>query len=148
MNEDRSADLTDDERQQVERLACAFRAAIEKCDPANLPVTLQHFPHGACGDAAFLLAEYLDEQGHGRAQYVLGNRDGWFHAWLELRGTVIDITADQFEDYAEAGFVVQDMAWHHQFLPFEYEPADFHRYDPYTRQMLAGAYSRIRKMVE
>lgn len=148
MDKDISADFTDNEREQVERLSASFRAAIGQCNPADLPVTLKQFPHGACGDAALLLAEYLHEQGYGRAHYVLGRRGDWSHAWLELRGSIIDITADQFEDYTETRFVLQDMAWHSQFLPTESEPADFHRYDARTVNTLAGAYLTIKKRLE
>jgi hypothetical protein len=48
-----------DEFAEIRYLATRFRNAIEACDPAGLPIGMQNFPLGACGDAALLLAKYL-----------------------------------------------------------------------------------------
>jgi hypothetical protein len=105
---------------------------------------LKRFPHAACGDTTLLLAEYLDEQGYGRAHYICGELGAQTHAWLELCGYVVDITADQFEDYAETRFVAQDMTWHGQFSIAERFTADWRLFDPYTQAMLAHTYLVIR----
>lgn len=43
---------------ELTKAAAAFRAAIEKTPAAKLPVTLQEFPHGACGDITLILGHY------------------------------------------------------------------------------------------
>ena len=68
---------------ELKELASAFRAALESADRSRLPVTLQAFPHGACGDTALLLAKFLEEHGHGQFDYMLGRRGDGSHAWLQ-----------------------------------------------------------------
>lgn len=97
-----------DHPQQIEAIVRAserFRAAIERCNPAALPITTQSFPEGACGDAVTLLGHYLKDEGFGRSYYWSGWRvEGerrFSHAWLQFGGMVVDITADQFPDVEE-----------------------------------------------
>ncbi len=98
-----------------------FRNAIERTDKRKLFLTLQNFPHGSCGDAVLLLGHYLKNNDFGKIDYMLGERetetnDGFrSHAWLQRESLVIDITADQFEDFKEPVFVQSDSQWHEEF---------------------------------
>ena len=130
----------------IQKLAAEFRSAIERCPREQLPIAFTNFPRGACGDAALLLAKYLENNGHIGLAYVLGMRGGGSHAWLKRDCLVVDITADQFEDQLQPVIVEIDSEWHES---FELEPedqqdsADFERYDEHTVAMLGNAYRVI-----
>lgn len=81
---------------RVRALAVSFRAAILRTNRNKLPISFRAFPLGSCSDASLLLARFLDDVGYGPATYVIGWRGPCSHAWLELDGLLIDITADQF----------------------------------------------------
>lgn len=128
-------------------LASRFREAIEACDPKHLTIGLEDFPRGSCGDASLLLGTYLREHGRGDFTYILAERregDSWFsHAWVEIDGVLVDITADQFPEIDERVIVCRDSAWHRR---FEIEPrgvADFRVYDTRTVAFLGQAYLAI-----
>ena len=120
-----------------------FRAAIEACRPEMLPVGLQTFPHGACGDATLLLAKYLERNGHTGFIYVLGMRGERSHAWLRRGELLIDITPDQFEEQDEAVIVGCDSVWHSTFTKKDEHHADFEKYNEFTAASLARAYQVI-----
>lgn len=128
---------------QITVHATNFRSLIERSPTRQLPVTLQNFPRGACGDAALLLAEYLSERGYGPFRYVLGEREGRSHAWIEGHGLIIDITADQFEDFDQPVFVSDTSTWHQTFDGEDLHEADFRLYDSYTSSMMGAAYRTI-----
>lgn len=128
---------------ELKELASAFRAALEIADYSRLPITLQAFPHGACGDAALLLAKFLQEHGHGQFDYVLGRRGDGSHAWLQRGSLVVDITADQFNEVVEPVIVRDGSPWHSSLNGEVEHVADFMLYDPHTRTVLAGAYSLV-----
>lgn len=135
--------MTKDPVIEIAALAGAFRAALERADRSRLPITFRDFPHGACGDAALLLAKFLEQHGHGGFGYMLGLRDGWSHAWLQRGQLVVDITADQFDEIEEAVIAREGSPWHATFEIEDDHPADFMCYDPHTRSMLAQAYCVI-----
>lgn len=130
----------------VRAAAMAFRQAILECPDTGL-ISLREFPNGSCGDASPLLGQFLDDQGLGKWEYVSGERKGdrHSHAWIEQRGLIVDITADQFPDIEEAVIVTRDRSWHDQFLyfPNPRHLAGVEIYDPRTRQMLRTSYERI-----
>ena len=128
---------------KLEKLARQFRAAIVEGDAEVLPVGLQDFPFGACQDAALLLAKYLGEQECGEFDYVLGQREGHTHAWLQQGLVMVDVTADQFEDYHGAVWVTVEHGWHSQFNGEVVGKADFEQYDAYTVATLRAAYAEI-----
>lgn len=127
--------------------AAHFRAAIESCDRSSLPVSFERFPRGACGDATLLLAKFLEESGFGKFNYVLGERNGSSHAWLENGEVITDITADQFPDMPHPVFVAGESEWHSSFNGEVLHVADIEIYDEHTRATLRGAYSIVRKHV-
>jgi hypothetical protein len=96
-------------------LTSRFRTALEGCDPAKLPIGLQVFPRGACGDVSLLLGKYLHENGEAGIEYVSGKNGDQTHGWLELNGIIVDITADQFDSIIESVVVTTCSTWHQKF---------------------------------
>ncbi|ASF47499.1 hypothetical protein [Methylovulum psychrotolerans] len=129
--------------EKLKSLALEFRSAIMQCDPETLPDGLQDFPHGACGDTALLLAKYLRDHECGKFDYVLGEREGYTHAWLQQGALIVDITADQFDDNDLAIFVSVDHRWHFKFKGMVENMADLDCYDEYTAGCLQAAYEKI-----
>ncbi|TBC53783.1 hypothetical protein ELH27_37080 [Rhizobium leguminosarum] len=134
--------------EQLELLAKRFRDAIERIPPQQLPITLQSFPAGACGDATLLLGHYLKAQGLGPFDYVLGERQDHSHAWLQQGEVIIDITADQFPEVDEAVIVTATPTWHHEFTSEVLHEADFTISDTHTVAMLGAAYHRVMQHLE
>jgi len=60
------------------------------------PTHMRDFPRGCCGIISELLGDYINSLEIGEFQYVWSQRSGASHAWLEIDGLVVDITADQF----------------------------------------------------
>ncbi|MFK3968598.1 hypothetical protein ACI2KT_34125 [Ensifer adhaerens] len=137
---------------ELAKAAAAFRAAIEQTPAAKLPITLQAFPEGACGDATDLLGYYLKTQGFGTFDYVSGeawDEDGeWYsHAWLRQGNVIVDITADQFP--GKAPVIVTDTSpWHDGFEVKVLHEADFHVYDANTVSTLAATYAAVMETLD
>ena len=128
---------------KITALASEFRKAIEICNKNYLPITLRSFPKGSCGDAVLLLAKYLEDNGFGKFNYVVGERAGKSHAWLQNKDLIVDITADQFNDNKFSIIVTIDNSWHSSFNGESLHVADFNIYDEYTKSMLRNAYVHI-----
>ena len=66
------------------------------------------------------------------------------HAWLELDGVIIDITADGFDPNAAEVIVEENSKWHEKFEILDEHPAGIHVYqeDHIIRNLLA-AYHEI-----
>ncbi len=114
-----------------------------KTQKNKLPITLQDFPHGACGDATLFLGHYLTAQGHGEFRYYLGWRGGRSHAWLQAASVIIDITGDQFEDFEDPVFVSDQSAWHEGFVGTDQHAANLTVFGEPTGAMLRSAYGAI-----
>jgi hypothetical protein len=127
----------------LRELARRFRAALENCDQTKLPVGLQAFPSGACADASLLLAKYLQEKGEGKAEYVSGNDGNQTHAWLELDGIIIDITADQFNRSIDPVIVSTNSTWHQSFEDRSRRTVSIDDYDAHTSTSLNLAYQEL-----
>src|SRR5690349_1297746 len=100
--------MNDSQLQILRDLAAAFRAAIETSRIERLPGALPYFPDGACRLTSRLFALHLAERSDGPEfgpvelhSAVLPNAEhGARHFWLEVDGTVIDLTADPFGEAA------------------------------------------------
>lgn len=141
--------MEDPLQQRLFCLASRFRCGILRSigSAGSLP-TLRDFPTGACGDASLLLAKYLQEKRCGLAHYVLGERRGHRHAWLQLQEFVIDITADQFDDQRAGIIVSLDSSWHASFHGEIHNVADFCLYDRHTVFKLTKAYREITSLID
>ena len=147
INEDVFSEFIYTDIHKIQELASSFRAAIMKCDPKSLPITLQAFPRGACGYASLLLSKYFENHGYGQFEYVLGRRKGQSHAWLRRGELIADICADQFNDQNTSIIVTKDHSWHSSFGDIEVHAADFTKYDERTAAILKNAYSLISKQI-
>lgn len=134
-----------------------FRNAIEMTDKKSLPISLQEFPHGSCGDAVLLLGHYLSKQGFGKFDYMLGDLDyeigGYYpsHSWLQQKKLIVDITADQFDDFSDPVFVETHSPWHERFNGKVEHVADFFCFeetDTHTFYMLKNAFFNILKNIQ
>lgn len=73
--------------QQLKALASRYRVAIEAAHSNDLfvhDIGFDDFPTGSCGDASYLLAEYLRREGVETIWYS-AERGEWSHAWLVVR---------------------------------------------------------------
>jgi len=132
----------------VRRCAEQFRAAVVSGPPEFYLPYWTDFPDGCCGDAALLLGMYLANEGFGEPEYVAGNRGEWSHAWVELGGLVVDVTADQFDDEDQAVVVrAAPSAWHSGFEEHTRHAASILAYDDATRVRLERAYRLIRTAI-
>jgi hypothetical protein len=126
-----------------------FRSAIERYAPASR--FLKSFPDETCQHVSRLLARYLAEQGWGKADMVVNAirraPEGVVqsHAWLSLRGILIDITGDQFPEQADKVVVRARSVFHESFagsntLPYDKAMKVTHeweaRYDDAYREIL------------
>ncbi len=128
---------------ELTSLATEFRKAIEVSDKKALGASFENFPRGSCGDAALLLGAFLTDAGVPSLIYVCGQRGERSHAWIEAEGTIIDITADQFEDSNARVIVAKSSPWHRIFKRQDDNFADFRQYDEQTVFRLSVAYHEI-----
>ena len=123
------------------RSACeAFCTAMRGSARSAPMISLHDFPSGACGDASLLLARYLADSGLGTTEYVSGWWGDQGHAWLELDGLIIDVTASQFDPELPEAFVSSDRTWHLRFTDLERRPSDFESYDARTASEFGRVY--------
>jgi hypothetical protein len=94
-------------------LVSDFRRRLESYNRDD-GLSLQSFPGGACGDASILLAYHLGNHGFGPYRYVVGRKGQSTHVWLCDSNHIIDITADQFEDFDDPTFIGPASTWHDQ----------------------------------
>lgn len=88
----------------LELLVKNFRNAIELAKfNREKGSFFRDFPTGQCGRTSDLLAQYLIDNGFSQIYYVNGTYyypdvfDSQEHAWLEVKGLIVDITCDQFK---------------------------------------------------
>jgi len=145
--------VTDDELQQVRNVASTVRAALEKCGPDSGLPSLKDFPRESCADAVLLLGARLDDLGLGPfdavgGEFSLDHDDRRSHAWLEGRGILVDITADQFPDVSDPVLVTRDPSWHRRFHETNRGVADFRHYGPDAHAELGVVYDCIREELD
>ena len=131
----------------IEELALSFRRACERVqleqhDPFS------HFPRGACGDASLLLSKFLRKHGFEEITYVCGvaseEDDIRSHAWLEIEGLLVDVTADQFPNHpGPPVLVTRDRSWHAHFRETDRFRADVDAYDAITRARFSSIYRDV-----
>lgn len=94
----------------VAEFRLALKQLVEEGYWFGISIT-KEFPHASCDDSSLLLAAYLSEQGYAGALRVHGQHGGKkrelnSHVWLDLNGTLIDITGSQFEDYDQPEILI------------------------------------------
>lgn len=133
-------------RVRLEHLATDCRQRIEQAKPkfGNLP-SLKDFPDGACGDASLLLAWHLRE--HGITEpitYVSSDRMP-SHAWIEVEGWLVDITADQRAWGNPPVWILpaSQSPFHQKYYPVSRSNADLDQQGPDTRSWIKRALARL-----
>lgn len=94
-----------------------------------------------------MLAKLLERHGHPPFDYMLGSRDGWSHAWIQQGDLIVDISADQFDDYGIPVTVVRGSAWHEGFAAERLHVADFMLYNLAARNALARAFRYVESLL-
>ncbi|NEU09784.1 hypothetical protein GZH53_15765 [Flavihumibacter sp. R14] len=80
----------------------------------------QCFPEGGCGPASDKLKLRLIGVGYEGVKYVYGWRGDSSHGWLEYKGFIIDITADQFPEFKKESVLIikkEKSSLHKEFKP-------------------------------
>lgn len=103
--------------------AANLRNGLEGCRRAAEKMVLlkqmRHFPNGCCGISAKFMAHHLRTQGvrdEGEMSLAAWRMRGRAsHAWLEVSGMIVDVTADQFDQRLPRVIVTRDRTWHSQF---------------------------------
>jgi hypothetical protein len=99
---------------ELREVVDAVRARLEGADLSDAHVCFHAFPRGACGATCDVLATVLERRFRVKPYWVgadIGEGDSWSsHAWLEVAGYTIDITADQFGQ--EPVIVAKQSHWH------------------------------------
>ncbi|MBK5417719.1 hypothetical protein JFV26_27255 [Pseudomonas sp. TH31] len=94
-----------------------FRAAVEHVISVHgAPMHIEGFPSGCCGIISELMGDHLNSLEIGEFYYVSSMLDGASHAWLEVDGLVVDITADQFPGRPGV-YVDRPDDWYHSWEP-------------------------------
>lgn len=136
----------------LELVVTEFRSALKQLveEGCWFGVSIKRFPHASCDDSSLLLAAYLSDHGYPGALRVHGRNGGRrrelnTHVWLDLNGTLIDITGSQFEDYDQPDIVItQGDSFLSTFRPEkERTIADFREADDLPRYYFFEAYEAI-----
>lgn len=79
------------------------------------------FPIGCCGNASDKLKNILIQKEFSGIEYVWGFQGEQSHGWLEYKGFIIDITADQFPEMKNQEVIIikkDKSTFHANFEPF------------------------------
>jgi hypothetical protein len=125
---------TPDRARALVAAAWHFRRAVERhVSAAGADDVLRGFPVEACKNTSALLARYLDRLGFAPAALIANGRRKRgieSHAWLQVEGWHVDITADQFPDAPgpvivarESPFLrtFRDQSAHPEFAKFQWK---------------------------
>lgn len=138
-------------RELLVKEANKFRKAIETIPPKEFSVMCQlhhSYPFAACGDSSMLLGKYLLDFHNIDCSYVCGScliegKENQTHAWIEIGGYKVDITADQFDEVNESVIVSKS-----HFLYEWYEPNKHRKISDYFPIELVSSYKRIIQEIE
>ena len=89
-----------------------------------------YFPKGTCKVSSLLFLKWIGDTdgiktGFGVANAVRGTEGSeQSHAWAEVEGCIVDITADQFSDFNEPVFVGRTSGWHRTWRGMKRYPHD------------------------
>jgi hypothetical protein len=110
--------------------AWKVRRAIEATPRAERAGMLVEFPRECCHHGVKLLALHFSGLGLTGLVQASGERrrTGKCHVWLEHRGVIFDITADQFGKSYRPVIVTRRSRWHEAWKP---------RHEPITEQLLS-----------
>jgi len=156
------------DQNKIHRIAIMVRRSLETPVLHNSDsclALLQRFPKGCCATASRLLARYLTDEGLASTSnlrfVVNGSRKNvhgvWksarpfiegvqTHAWIEIDGIILDITADQFEDGPAPVMVTIDRSWHDMFTHQETRTYDaYMNFNEQYAEDFEAAYGLLRQ---
>ncbi|MCC4800269.1 hypothetical protein BCT30_05100 [Enterovibrio norvegicus] len=120
---------------ELKTVATLVRKIIENVvsESTYVDVELQNFPSGSCEVSSVILGLYLKDKYDINVVQSVGKRPSPDcdysennHVWLTVNETVVvDITADQFDDFSSKVFVGRDSAFHDTFEVYDIRPLDF-----------------------
>lgn len=104
-------------KEDLLRLGRAFRKAFETVGRSQSFGAFPHFPNGCCTWASIFIGNFLINEYDlsPKRVYSAWHPSSSQHEWVLLSGTIIDITADQFDDAPAPIIVRNDSEWHAQF---------------------------------
>ena len=119
----------------LQERAAEVRAYLSSGSSGRHLGSLLSFPTGCCKVASLLLLQWLNDREGVKDALGIANarrpnpytpgKDAT-HFWLEVGDVIVDITADQFDDYSEPVHVSSNRAWHETFAGGRrYPQADF-----------------------
>src|SRR5262245_59140143 len=103
---------------RIKLIATHVRKYLENLTLEERGDLFSKFPAGACGDASLLLHSLLSDEGIDVTCVVSAQRYDEItnshptHAWVDWKGAVIDITADQFDPKNEKIYIGPKTALH------------------------------------
>lgn len=119
---------------KLKSIAFTVRQKIEQVidELPYVDVELQNFPSGSCEVSSVILGLYLQSeygldvvQSVGKRPVSNDYREN-NHVWLTVNDSlIIDITADQFEEFQEPVFVGSESVFHSTFEVYETRSIDF-----------------------
>jgi len=119
---------------ELRSIALSVRNKIEQVieELSYVDIELKNFPSGACEVASVILGLYLQSEHGVHVVQSVGKRSLFNdngennHVWLTVNGSlIIDITADQFDDFHEPVFVGTESVFHDTFEEYDTRPIDF-----------------------
>lgn len=132
----------------ISKLATEFRNSIEQLEFEEYGEScwFSDFPRGCCGDTSDLFIKHLKQYGV-KSQYVWGMRGKQSHAWIEIDGLIIDLTADQFEEIKVPIMVTFDQSMHSSFTIRGRRYEGYDEFDDYNSKRLSFLYNNIVKKI-
>ncbi len=125
----------------IKNIATRARTIMEEHHNDLSPIYFGHFPSGACGNTSDMLALYLNNNGIEGIEYVCGKRDGRSHGWLEVKGNIVDITSDQFDDGMGDVYIGKTTDFYNSF-------SEQSRSNPSISDDLIEAYNTFKKLMD
>lgn len=109
----------------IEDLLCdrakTLRAYFESPIPGEHLGIYKRFPRGSCKISAMFFLKWIGEKDGITSGFGIANAQRLSgeimqsHAWAEVDGYIVDITADQFSDFDSPIFVGKTSSWHETF---------------------------------
>src|SRR6266404_1899628 len=105
--------------------AQATRSILEEYSRTTDGGIFSRFPNGSCRDSSYLLLKHLKDTDVPGVRLTSATSDASLdfhtHAWLEIDGVIVDITADQFnyrlQEQMPPVFISADRTWHDRYFP-------------------------------
>lgn len=138
---------------ELKTVATLMREMIENVvsESTYVDIELQRFPSGACEVSSVILGLYLKEKYDVNVVQSVGKRPSPEceysennHVWLTVNeNVVVDITADQFDDFSSKVFVGRNSAFHDTFEVYDTRPVDFSYLSRRGSEGYGGIYKEV-----